>query len=170
MAPEEEVIKVEKPKVRSKKGLFLIIVALALLLFLGVAYFALRTGLLFDFIDGLAGGKADPSVRTEAAHAPEFMYEMPEMLVNLHDETARARFLSVKFYVGYDDAQLEQQLDKRMPEIRDAVLAVLWETSGEDIKTSSGKERLRENILTVIADLLPENKIAGIYFEHVMIQ
>lgn len=36
------------------------------------------------------------------------------------------RFLSVKFYLGFDEPKLQQELEKRMPEIRDAVNNILW--------------------------------------------
>ncbi|MEW5919736.1 MAG: flagellar basal body-associated FliL family protein [Bacillota bacterium] len=171
MAPAEEVIKVEKKQRKSKKGLILVVVAVILILFLGIAYFALRTGLLGDLMLSFEDRKKTTSSRrTELEKAPEFMYEVPEIVVNLEEGTAKGRFLSIKFFIGYNNAKLQQTLDKRMPEIRDAVLTVLWQRNSDDIKTAAGKQRLREDVHNTIADLLYEDEIVGIYFWHVMIQ
>ncbi len=171
MAPSEEVIKIEKTPHKGKKGLIFIIIALILLLFLAVAYFALRTGLLFDlFFSPEENSRGASSRRAEVARMPEYMYEMPEILVNLDEGAGRGRFLSVKFFIGYDNPKLQQTLDKRMPELRDAVLTLLWQRNSEDIRSPEGKERLREEIYRTIDALLDEDGVVGIYFWHIMIQ
>lgn len=166
MAPTEEVIKTDKKQRKGKKWLVFAIIFLLLLFLLGAAYFALRTGLLFD----LRGEGKKAASGPVMEKAPEFMYEVPEILINLEEGAARGRFLSIKFFIGYDNAKLQQTLDKRMPEIRDAVLTVLWQRNSEDIKTAAGKERLRKDIHNTIAELLQGDEIVGIYFWHVMIQ
>ncbi len=172
MAPEEEVIKLEKKPKKGKKGLMIAVVVLfvMLLLFLGVVWFAMRTGLLGDLMSGLGERRTAPQSQSETEKAPEFMFEMPEILVNLDDGGPRSRFLSVKFYIGYDNARLEPKLEQRTPEIRDQVLKVLWHVSSENILTAEGKERLRDDLHKTIADLFYEDEIRGIYFWHVMVQ
>ncbi len=172
MAPEEEVIKVEKKPKKSKKSLIITFGALfvVLLLLLGAAWFALRTGLLGDMMAGLGGKGIAPSEAAQVEKSPDFMYEMPEILVNLDDEGTRSRFLSVKFNIGYDNAQLESMFEHRMPEIRDKVNSVLWRVSSEDIMTPEGKERLRDDLHRTIDEMFHEYDILGIYFWHVMVQ
>lgn len=173
MSPEEEVIKVESKPKKGKKGLIIaaVVLFLLLLLFLGVAWFAFRTGMLGDFMSGL-GERRTPPPRTPGAVAvaPDYMFEMPEILVNLDGEGTRSRFLSIKFYIGYENARLEDKLVQRTPEIRDQVLRVLWDVKSEEILTAAGKERLRQELHETIQDMFYEYEILGIYFWHVMIQ
>ena len=70
---------------------------------------------------------------------------------------------------GHDEPELEKELEKRMPEIRDAVLK-FWEKSIDDINTPEGKELLREEIFQVINGMLHRGQLRGVYFWHVMVQ
>ena len=172
MAPEEEVIQVEKKPKRSKKGLIIAVAGLfvVLLFLLGGIWFALRTGVLGDLMAGMGKGRTSTGSAAQAEKAPDYMYEMPEILVNLNDGGLRSRFLSIKFNIGYDNAKLEPQLEQRMPEIRDKVNSVLWRVCSEDILTLEGKERLREDLHQTIDEMFYEYEIRGIYFWHLMIQ
>lgn len=96
------------------------------------------------------------------------MYAVPEVLVNLPE--GGRRFLSVKFYLGYDEPKLKEELDKRMPEIRDVVNKTLWTKTVEEMSTAEGKENLREEILGAINDLLQKGELRGLYFWHVLVQ
>ncbi len=160
---EPEEIQEKKPKRKMIRLIFVLVFLIVIVLVGG--FFALRFGLA----DGLLGGVFGSSETEEEAYRePTYTYEMPEVVVNLAGE--RRQFLSVKFYVGYDDAGLTEELERRRPEIRDAVLNILWDKTAEEIKTVQGKEQLRQELLDTINGMLRQGEIRGVFFWHVMIQ
>lgn len=161
---EEEEKREKASQANKKKRIILIIVILAVVLLLsGIA--AVKMGfakqLLLNFL------KED----TEEAFIkePDFMYEVPEILVNLAG-CSGMRFLSVKFYLGFDEPKLEKEIEKRMPEIRDFVNKILWNADAEVISTPEGKENLRTELFHSIDGILHSGDLKGIYFWHILIQ
>lgn len=151
---------------RGGKFLYLFLgVAFLLVLLIGGALAAFKLGLLSN----LLGAGLQAQNQKEAFKEPEFMYEVPEIVVNFNG-LDRRRFLSVKFYLGFDEPKLQQELDKRMPEIRDAVNKILWVKDADDLSTPEGKEALREEIFETINSMLYSGELRGVYFWHLMIQ
>ena len=62
------------------------------------------------------------------------------------------------------------ELSKRMPQIRDAVLMILSTKRYADISTTEGKTTLREEILNSTNGLLASTQISRIYFKEFVIQ
>ena len=62
------------------------------------------------------------------------------------------------------------ELAKRMPQIRDAILMTLATKRYADISTPEGKTALREEILNAVNGLLVSSQIARIYFKEFVIQ
>ena len=162
---QESEEKVEKKPKRKKVLLIILVLVFLIVIVLVGGFFALRFGLLGGLLDGVLGTS---ETGEETYREPEYTYEMPEVVVNLAGE--RRQFLSVKFFVGYDDAGLTEELERRKPEIRDAVLKILWDKTEEDIKSGQGKEQLRQELQETINDMLRQGDIRGVFFWHVMIQ
>jgi flagellar FliL protein len=62
------------------------------------------------------------------------------------------------------------ELAKRMPQIRDAILMILSTKRYSDISTPEGKTALREEILNAANGLLASSQISRIYFKEFVIQ
>ena len=62
------------------------------------------------------------------------------------------------------------ELAKRMPQIRDAILMILSTKRYSDISTPEGKTALREEILNAANGLLSSSQISRIYFKEFVIQ
>jgi len=62
------------------------------------------------------------------------------------------------------------ELAKRMPQIRDAILMILSTKRYSDISTTEGKTALREEILNAVNGLLASSQISRIYFKEFVIQ
>jgi flagellar protein FliL len=62
------------------------------------------------------------------------------------------------------------ELAKRMPQIRDAILMILPTKRYADISTTEGKTALREEILNAVNGLLASGQISRIYFKEFVIQ
>jgi flagellar FliL protein len=152
----------KKGKRKISFGLKIIIVLfLAVLLFAGGVFLAIQTG----FVAGL-----NKHYREPVEKEPKFMFLVPEIIVNLPSEGRRQQYLTVKFYLGFDEPKLEKEIEKRMPELRDAVLNILWEKDATDINAPDGKEQLKEEMFQVINGLLNSGEIRDLYFWHVMVQ
>ena len=62
------------------------------------------------------------------------------------------------------------ELSKRMPQIRDAILMILSTKRYADISTTEGKTALREEIVNAANGLLASSQISRIYFKEFVIQ
>jgi flagellar protein FliL len=62
------------------------------------------------------------------------------------------------------------ELAKRMPQIRDAILMILSTKRYADISTPEGKTALREEILNAVNGILAFSQITRIYFKEFVIQ
>jgi flagellar FliL protein len=62
------------------------------------------------------------------------------------------------------------EIAKRMPQIRDAILMILSTKRYADISTPEGKTALREEILNAANGLLASSQITRIYFKEFVIQ
>jgi flagellar FliL protein len=62
------------------------------------------------------------------------------------------------------------ELAKRMPQIRDAILMILPTKRYADISTTEGKTALREEILNAVNGLLASGQVSRIYFKEFVIQ
>ena len=62
------------------------------------------------------------------------------------------------------------ELSKRMPQIRDAILMILSTKRYADISTPEGKTALREEIVNAANGLLASSQISRIYFKEFVIQ
>lgn len=157
----------EAPRGGNRRTLLLVIAGALLIVILatvGVGIVAVKMGFAEQLLMNMLGD----TVERDAEKEPQYMYSVPEILVNISVE-GRDRFLSVKFYLGHDDPKLDEELERRMPEIRDAVLKILWRKSIDEVNTPEGKELLREEIFQEVNDLLG-GKLRGVYFWHVMVQ
>lgn len=156
--------KVRKAPLAKKKKLLIVSGLAILILFVGIVG-AARLGLA----EGYLGLIWEEEVEEES-NEPAFTLSVPEILVNLPQDGGRERYLSVKFYLGYDAPALGEEMEKRMPEIRDAALKVLWEKTEQDVNSPEDKERLRQELFEAINDLLGSDQLQGVYFWHVMTQ
>lgn len=155
----------ERPSAKKKLLPVIFVVVLATVLFLAGALILVSK---MGFAVPLLGGLFDKHPREGVIKEPAYMYAVPEILVNMPE--GGRRFLSIKFYLGFDEPKVENELEKRMPEIRDAVNKILWSKTTEEIGTPGGKEELREELLEAINAMLHDGKLRGLYFWHVLIQ
>ncbi len=159
----------KKPK-RKKTLLIVIVLVVFLVVVIGGGYLALQIGLLGGLIDSILGvGETRQEQEAEEVYTPpDYTFELPEVLVNMPGE--RRQFLSVKFYVGYHDEDLTEELERRKPEIKDAALGILWGKTKDDIETKEDKEQLRQELYEEINAMLTQGEIQGVYFWHIMVQ
>jgi flagellar FliL protein len=97
------------------------------------------------------------------------IYPLTTFIVNLADKGG-SRYLRITMDLELGNAELESELNKRLPQIRDGILMILPSKRFEDISTVEGKIALRDEIMEKLNGLLAQGKITNIYFKEFVVQ
>ncbi len=174
MAEEKENQEEQKEEKSSggsnKLLLVVIIVLLLLLLIIGglVAYFLLSGN------DNPEDQPQEPK-KIEKKHKVKEMteigpiYPLDQFIVNLVSNGA-SRYLKCKIDLELDSPELQQEVDKKLPAIRDAIIQILSSKTVEEIQTAKGKEKLKEEIKRKLNEMLTTGEIRNVYFTEFVIQ
>jgi len=130
--------------------------------------------MIYTKLAGMSGQPANPEADKTAdkakAEEPGKMVSLDTFIVNLADPGGN-RYLRVTMdleVVGGKPA--EDEMAKRVPQLRDAVLMILPTKRFADISTTDGKTAMREELTGAINELLATAKVARIYFKEFVIQ
>jgi flagellar FliL protein len=110
-----------------------------------------------------AGEKKSPST------GQGYIYKMEPFLVNLMDP-GQLRYLKITLHVETNQEKVEEEYEKRLPQLRDAILTILSSKNYNDIMNSEGKNALREEIKGRMNQLLVRVKVQNIYFTEFVVQ
>ena len=97
------------------------------------------------------------------------IYPLDPFTVNLVSSNAD-RYLKCKINFELDSPQLQQEIDKKLPAIRDMIISILSSKSVEEIQTAKGKEKLKEEIKRKVNSILVTGEIRNVYFTEFVIQ
>ncbi|MBT8370517.1 MAG: flagellar basal body protein FliL [Desulfobacterales bacterium] len=97
------------------------------------------------------------------------IYALDTFIVNLANNGGN-RYLRVTMDLELDNKNLESEVNKRLPQVRDSILMILPTKRVEDISSVAGKTTLRDEILEKINSYLAQGKITNIYFKEFVIQ
>ena len=103
------------------------------------------------------------------AEKPGIMYNLGALIVNLADRDALT-FLKVTITLELDNQQIQQQVEQRLPQIKDAIISLISSKTSNEIKTPEGQEKLKEEILKRTNAILPAGGIRNVYFTEFIIQ
>lgn len=90
-------------------------------------------------------------------------------IVNLADPGGK-RFLRVTIDLELSNAEMQEEMKTRLPQVRDAILMVLPTKQFDDISTTEGKIALRDELLASLNGLLTTGQISNIYFKEFVVQ
>jgi len=97
------------------------------------------------------------------------IYALDTFIVNLADKGGN-RYLRVTMDLELGIPELESELEKRLPQVRDSILMILPSKRFEDISSVEGKIALRDQILERLNGFLTLGKITNIYFKEFVVQ
>jgi len=97
------------------------------------------------------------------------MYPLDKFTVNLLSENG-SRYLVAKIDLEQDSDELTQELDNKVPLIRDVIISILSSKTVEEISIPKGKMKLKEEIINQINKYLEDGEIKRIYFTNFIIQ
>jgi flagellar FliL protein len=109
----------------------------------------------------------DTSVPVEELLGP--IYPLDTFIVNLADKGGK-RYLRITIDLELDGKELESEITKRLPQVRDSILTILPTKRFEDISSAKGKTALRDQMLERINGMLARGQITNIYFKEFVVQ
>ncbi len=112
-------------------------------------------------------GDQDSSVPVEKLLGP--IFPLDTFIVNLADEGGN-RYLRMTIDLELDSEELESEVKKRLPQVRDSILTILPTKRFEDISSAKGKTALRDQMLERINGLVAYGKVTNIYFKEFVVQ
>lgn len=164
-SPEAESPKAKK----SKKGLIFVMGGmLFLLLALGSVFFfapSLLPAGINPFHKEQGSAEKRPSTPSPQGH----IYNLDSMIVNLAD-TEFPRYLKIKIDLESEQAKPSEEFDKRLPQLKDAILSILTGKTYADIVESKGKLQLKEEIIVKANQLFETVKVKKVYFTEFVVQ
>ncbi len=161
--------------------LVIIIAVLQMVMFGGFGAFLYFSGAL----GGGAGGGHEAVAAEEGHHEgdeekahedapPIYIPLEPAFVVNFSDGSGGSRFMQATIQVMTRDPEMEAAVNTHMPVIRNAIVLLLSSQSVEDVAGIEGKEKLREEVLERIREILKERTgkpgVEEVYFTSFVIQ
>jgi flagellar FliL protein len=171
MAEEKENQEQKEEKSKGNKLLLIVIIVLLfLLLIIGglVAYFLLSNNSEDNQTPQQKQEKITKKKISDIAEVGP-IYPLDQFIVNLINNNAN-RYLKCKISLELDSPELQQEIDKKLPAIRDRIINILSSKTVEEIQTAKGKEKLKEEIKRKINEILTTGEIRHVYFTEFVIQ
>jgi flagellar FliL protein len=155
----------------SNKIVFLLIgVLMVLMLGLGGGLFMMWNQLSALSTQSLANASDNPDQQKAIEHPPlGSIFSLETFIVNLAGKGGN-RYLKVTMDLELGNPELEAEITKRLPQVRDSILMILPTKRFEDISTVQGKTALREQLKEAINGFLAKGKITNIYFKEFVVQ
>jgi flagellar FliL protein len=177
MAEEVENNEEEKKEEGKKSNLMIIIIAgfLVLLLVIG--------GVLAFILSGGSEEQPDPAIEQSVEEGTQQkstyrrkssltvgpMLEMETFIVNLLSENGR-RYLKVRVNLELEDEELQEEVNTKIPVLRDIIIRIASSKTLEEISTEKGKEKFKDQIVSEINHNLQDGKINNVFFTDFVIQ
>lgn len=158
------------------KSVLIIIISSVVILFmgmLGAGFFVLWTKMSATVaqVQSGAGDEAAEDGALEEGAEIEIgtMYRLDTMIVNLADLGGK-RYLRITMELELNVPELVEEIDRRLPQLRDSILMILPTKTYDEIGTTPGKIALRDEILARLNSFLKTGQITTLYFSEFVVQ
>mgnify|MGYP001102316160 CR=1 FL=1 len=111
--------------------------------------------------------KEEKKGKGKAAVKP--LLRLDTFIVNLADQDS-SRYLRTTIELELMDEVTQQEVEKRIAPVRDAVLSVLPTKRVQDIITAEGKQALKTQLMDAINKVLTKGKVTNLYYTEFVIQ
>ncbi len=170
---EEATEEVVEKKQGGNMVLILIVVLLVILLLGGgiAAYFLLSSD---DTAQAEQTTQSAPIKRKATKRSSDYltigpMYPMSQFVVNLLSDSG-GKYLKVALDIELSTEELASEMDKKKSLIRDIVIRSLSSKTFEEISTMKGKDRLKDEIVKNINEVLADGQVNNIFFTDFVVQ
>jgi flagellar FliL protein len=158
----------------ARKGipkLFIIIGAAAIVVLLGGAglYFFLSSSSA-PAVDAEGAATADEQAAAAAA-GHTFIFNLPPMIVNLHDENGQSgAFMKLTIALEVANQEMMLEIQPRMAKVVDAFQIYLRELRRSDLEGSAGVYRLKEELLRRVNVAIYPSRVESVLFKEILVQ
>jgi flagellar protein FliL len=111
------------------------------------------------------------AVSGKKAKVEEKTVEIGDFVLNLADENTTV-LLRTKIFIAYPDQKnkkLDEEITRKMPEIRDLVLISLRLKNSKEFK-GNGLEMVRQELIGKMNEVLTHGQLTNIYFQEFIMQ
>ena len=108
-----------------------------------------------------------PPEKEEVAIGP--MVEIKEFIVNIISEEG-THYVKASLTLELNDEAAQEEVDKRMPQIRDAVLMLIGNKTFEELQDLQGKKQLKAEIKSKINSFLKTGRVKHVYLTDFVVQ
>lgn len=91
------------------------------------------------------------------------LYPIESFLVNIASDQG-PKFLQTQMELELQDPAVEDEIARKKPAIRDAIIVLLSSRSYKELREPAGMRKLRSDLIRVINNLLSTGRIKDIYF------
>lgn len=154
----------------SNKILILLIAVLMILMVgMGGGLFLMWNKLSAINLQANANAAGQPGQEGSLEQPLGTIYALDTFIVNLADKGGN-RYLRITMDLELGIPELETEIEKRLPQIRDSILMILPSKRFADISSVDGKIALRDEILQTLNGFLLKGEITNIYFKEFVVQ
>lgn len=97
------------------------------------------------------------------------LYSLDSMVVNLAD-TDFPRYLKIKIEMESEEPKENEEFIRRSTQLKDAILVLLTSKTYADISDSTGKNRLKEEMILKANEIFEKFKVKAVYFTELVVQ
>lgn len=95
---------------------------------------------------------------------------LPEVLINLRSKDGGAGFLKATFIIESNAAELAHEIDALKPQIIDQFQIYLRELDLDDLKGSAGIQRVRQELVARVNNIISPKKIRSVLIKEFILQ
>lgn len=170
----EEIIEDEKvsdrparKRLKGKSPVKIISILIILAVLCAGGFYAWNSGLLKGFGKDKKKAHAAAGIPQKVEMGP--IRSMETFIVNLADPLGK-RYLKVRMDLELSDEKMVPEVEKRLPQLRDAILTALSSKTYEEIGSLDGKMQLRAEIIAMLNQYLKTGKVTNVYFGEFVVQ
>ena len=166
---DEEKVQGETPKKKSPLKLIIILV-LVLAVLGGGGFFAYKK-FLAPKPKSAKQEIADQEETPPPGKLPKFgqIFDLDPFIVNLADQK-EVHYLKAKISLELKGKKITDEMNKRLPQIRDIIIELLSSKTYEELATLHGKEHLKNEIMIRLNSILKTGSVEHVYFTEFVMQ
>ncbi len=156
----------DQSKKSKSSPLLLVIITLNTIVILGIGvflYLGKKKELERPSMEPIIEGSLMDDKEGSAEQSGTFAVPLDYFLVNLAEDQGQKLF-KVEMEFDVDNKEVQEEINKRMPQVRDIIIIVLSSKNYSQISTPKGKERLKEEIRDTVNSFLTKGRINKVLF------
>ena len=119
----------------------------------------------------LSGLNTDETVTADAGNQVDLgpMVEIREFIVNIISED-NSHYLRIALAIELSNQSVYEEMNQRMPQIRDMILMLTSSKTFEELYDVHGKKQLKAELLVELNDMLTKGEAVAVYFTDFVVQ